>query len=73
MPPYMRQDMTYRPMTRGAAKIAKVRLPEYQDSSMITWTWCLLCKGSRRAGFYTTTSLLRHYLKRHEEWSFYAQ
>ena len=60
-------------MTRGAAKIAKVRLPDYQDSSMITWTWCLLCKGSRRAGFYTTTSLLRHYLKRHEEWSFYAQ
>ena len=72
MSPKLRQDMNSRPLTRKAAKIAKVRLPEYQDSGMITWTWCLLCKGSRRAGFYTTSSLLRHYIKRHEEWIFHA-
>ena len=67
MSPNSKQDESYRRMTRGAAKIAKVRLPEYQDSSMVTWTWCLLCKGSKRHGFYTKSSLLRHYVKQHEE------
>ena len=68
MSPNSRQDKSSRRMTREAAKIAKVRLPEYQDSSMVTWTRCLLCKGSKRRGFYTKSSLLRHYVKQHEEW-----
>ena len=55
-----------RRMTRGAAKTAKLRLPEYKDSSMVTWLWCLVCRGSKRPGFYTKCDLRRHYVKHHE-------
>ena len=66
MAPNAKQEESSRRMTRGAAKIAKVRLPEYKDSSMVTWTWCLVCKGSKRPGFYTKGTLRQHYLKHHE-------
>ena len=64
--PSSRGGESSRPMTRGAAKIAKVRLPEYKDSSMVTWLWCLVCKGSKRTGFYTKGELRKHYAKHHE-------
>ena len=52
-------------MTRGAAKLAKIQLPEYQDSDSKEWTWCPLCEGNKRRGFYTTRALKDHYAKRH--------
>ena len=66
MAPNSRQESSSRRMTRGAAKVAKVRLPEYKDSSMVTWTWCLVCKGNKRPGFYSKATLRRHYVKQHE-------
>ena len=55
-----------RRMTRGAAKLAKIQLPEYKDSDSKEWTWCLLCMGNKRPGFYTSSALKEHYAKRHK-------
>ena len=66
MAPNSRIEDSPQRMTRGAAKITKVHLPEYKDSSMVTWLWCLVCKGSTRPGFYTKSSLRQHYAKHHE-------
>ena len=53
-------------LTRRAAKKAKVRLPEYKDSTSVTWLWCLVCKGSKKRGEFTKGALRRHYLKQHK-------
>ena len=55
-----------RRMTRGAAKLAKIQLPEYKNSDWKNYTWCLLCVGNKRRGFYTTRTLKEHYAERHK-------